>query len=124
MVANFTYNIENTSHADALYIIPSNTYVKAGILIENITINSYKNLDADPESTLSDSQRFITPFKIRTYTNKDNAIPIVVNNVTINMKTESYIIDWDNANKPYTIPFYMETVNYNNSNVIVTNCRI
>ena len=123
VVANFTYNIENIGQTNAIYLSPANTYVKAGVLVENITINSYKNLDADPESTLSDSEKFITPFKIRAYTNK-NAIPIVVNNVTINMKTESYIIDWEKTNKPYTIPFCMETVNYNNSNVTVTNCNI
>jgi hypothetical protein len=124
VIANFTYNFENSSQTNALYITPSNTYVKAGVLIENITINSYKNLDIDPESTLPDNLRFITPIQIRTYTNKDNAIPILVNNVTINMKTESYIIDWDKANKPYTIPFYMDAMNYNNSNVTVTNCNI
>ncbi|MBR3214202.1 MAG: Ig-like domain repeat protein, partial [Methanosphaera sp.] len=90
----------------------------------NVTINSYKNIDVDPESTLTEAEKYITPIKIRAYTNKDNSIPIVINNVTINMESESYFIDWDNTNKPYTIPFCMEIVNYNNSDVTVTNCNI
>lgn len=40
------------------------------------------------------------------------------------MKTDSYFIDGDNTNKPYTIPISMESFNNNNSNVTITNCNI
>lgn len=76
IIGNFTYNYEFREESTALYIYPSNSYVKEGLLIENITINSNKNLEVDPEIVPSESQRHINPVKIRTYTNKDKAIPL------------------------------------------------
>ena len=115
-MGNVTLNYNDLYTDSQMVFINPKSYTTQGALLENITINSNKNLEEGDETY------YVSPIAVRnSYGEKTG---ITINNTTINMQSYTSIIHWGTNNIPYTIPIRYVDVQSAISNLTVSNSVI
>ncbi|AWX33214.1 hypothetical protein [Methanosphaera sp. BMS] len=117
--SNMTFNYGESYSESMIKISTPSKYTLAGTLLENITINSKATLKLDDNSVLDKN---INPVEIYTTNIRDGIPNVCLNNVTVNMISDTCPINWESAaSLPYTIAINdMSTY----SNLTITNSVI